>query len=384
MKNQEIYLDNNSTTPCDPRVVQIMIPFFNEIYGNPANGLHSQGRRSFRAVEEARTLVADVIGANSSEIFFTGNATESNNLAIFGFTNSNLADRRKRIVTSSIEHKSVLAPCKKLEDEGFDVIYLPVDSNGIISIEMAKNVIDENTLMVSIQFANNEIGTIQPIREISELAHRTGALFHCDAVQAIGKMNVNVDEHSIDLLSMSAHKFYGPKGIGALYIRNNLRSKGIEPRLFGGGQELGVRSGTLNVQGIVGFGEACRIIQSDLDYEISRYLNLRNKFEENILERIPISFINAKSVDRLPNTSSVSFPGIKNDAILLNCPQIMAAVGSACSSGTIEPSHVLLQIGMDRIMADSTLRFSLGRFTTEDLIDAAIDILHEVWIKLSY
>lgn len=383
MFNQEIYLDFNSTTPCDPRVVQVMIPYFSNVYGNPSNGLHSQGRRSFRAVEEARQMIADVINAESSEIFFTGCATESNNLAIFGITKRNSLNKRKKIVVSSIEHKSIFAPCKYLETKGYEVIYLPVDSNGVVLLDIAESVIDDETLLVSIQMANNEIGTIQPIKEISEITRRVGAILHCDAAQALGKMEVNIEELSIDLLSMSAHKVYGPKGVGALFIRNGLRSKGFEPILLGGNQEQGVRSGTLNVPGIVGFGEACRIILENLDKDISHYLNLRDYFEKNICEKIPNCIINAKTVDRLPNTSSITFPGIKNDAFLLNCPRVLASIGSACSTGTIEPSHVLIALGIDRNQADSTLRFSQGRFTSENQINLAVEDLFSAWKRLS-
>lgn len=357
-----IYLDYNATTPCDPCVVEKMLPYFSEIYGNPANGLHRQGRLAAKAIDEARENVAKLIGAREREIVFTSGATESDNLAILGIARMHRNNTRKRIVTSAIEHKAVLLACKKLHDEGFDVIFLPVDTEGRVSIEKAREAIDQNTLLVSIHGANNEIGTIQPISQLSELAHQNGALFHCDAAQAVGKIPVDVNEWGVDLLSTSAHKLYGPKGIGALFVRGGINTIPMEPLWYGGGQENGLRSGTSNVSGIVGFGEASRICLQELAGENERLRGFRNTLEEEMLSAIPSIKINGAKADRLPNTSSLTFPGVDADAIILNAPQVMMGTGSACTSGAIEPSHVLTAIGIDRANAYSTIRISLGRF----------------------
>jgi cysteine desulfurase len=356
-----------------------MLPYFSEIYGNPANGLHKQGRLAAKAVDEARAQVAELIGARGHEIIFTSGATESDNLAILGIARINRGGKRKRIVTSAVEHKAVLLACKKLKEEGFDVIFLPVDTEGRALLDVAQDVINENTLLVSVQGANNEIGTIQPIAEIAELAHKNGALFHCDAAQAVGKIPVNVDEWGVDLLSMSAHKLYGPKGIGALFVRGGSSAISIEPIWYGGGQENGLRSGTMNVPSIVGFGEACKIFRTDLLEEMQGIRSLREKLEQELIAQIPSPKINGSFAKRLPNTSSLTFSGINADVLILNAPQIMIGTGSACTSGAIEPSHVLIAIGLDRQDAASTVRVSLGRFTTDDQISQVSWSLIEAW-----
>jgi len=368
-----IYLDYNATTPCDPRVVQAMLPYFSEIYGNPATGLHIQGRKAARAVDEAREQVAALIGCQPGEIIFTGGATESNNLAILGLGRAHRHRGRTRIVTSAVEHKAVLLPCRRLQEEGYELIVLPVDQQGRVSIEAAEVAINDQTLLVSVQAANNEVGTLQPIAEIAEIAHRHGALVHCDAAQAVGKMPVNLatEAWSVDFLSLSAHKMYGPKGVGALFIRNGPRAYAMEPLLYGGGQERGLRSGTTNVPGIVGFGEACRICTAELAEESRRIAGLRDHFEQVLLAAIPGLRINARAADRLPNTSSLTFPNMDADAFLLNLPDVMMGTGSACSSGALEPSHVLLAMGLSRAEAGATARASLGRFTTDDQIERA-------------
>lgn len=371
MNSAQVYLDNNATTRCDPGVIKKMLPFFSENFGNPSNGLHRQGRFAGNAVEEAREQVANLIGATKKEIVFTSGATESNNLAIFGLVHAQKSESRKRIVTSAIEHKSVLNPSKKLLEIGFDVIFLPADQWGRIRLDAAEKAINEETLLVSIQAANNEIGTLQPIQEIANLAHKNGAVFHCDGAQALGKMEVDVHKFGIDLFSMSAHKVYGPKGIGALFINGGPRASPIEPILYGGGQEFGLRSGTLNVPGMVGFGEACRIAQQKLSEEISRVSNLRDHLEKRLLESIPDLKVNGQIDCRLPNTTSLTFPGIDADALILNLDSVMIGTGSACSSGTLEPSHVLEAIGLSREDAYSTVRISLGRFTDFELIGLA-------------
>lgn len=379
----EIYLDYNATTPCDPRVVEKMLPYFTEIYGNPSNGYHMQGRKSYKAVENAREQIATLIGAKPPEIIFTSGASESNNLALFGFTRRKIDGSRNRIISSKIEHKAVLIPCKKLEEEGFIVNLLPVNSQGQVEIYQAKKEINDRTLIISINLANNEIGTIQAISEISEIAHQFGALIHCDAAQAVGKIPVNVDDLGVDMLSISAHKFYGPKGVGALYIRGGLRNIPLDPIIYGGGQENGVRSGTTNVPAIVGFGEAARICSIDTLIEMKQINTLRNELEENLKNQILGILINAEKTIRLPNTSSFIFPLIESDALLLNLQSVMLGTGSACNSGTIEPSHVLQAIGISREEARRTIRASLGRFTTQEQIVKATDDIVKTYMTLT-
>lgn len=383
MTQSPIYVDYNATTPCDPRVVEKMLPFFGVTYGNPSNGLHVQGRQSAKAVDTAREQVADLIGARSNEIVFTSGATESNNLAILGLARLHRTSQRRRIVTCVVEHKAVLLPCKKLEEYGFDVIFLPVDKNGKVILEEARQAINENTLLVSIQGANNEVGTLQQIKELAEFAHQHGALFHCDAAQAAGKIPVNVEDWGVDLLSMSAHKLYGPKGVGALYIRGGSNSIPMEPIWYGGGQENGLRSGTTNVPGIVGFGEACSIAKVELEDDLARIREMRDQIEAQLTVQIPSMLVNGKDIDRLPNTSSLTFPGVDADALILNAPDIMMGTGSACTSGAIEPSHVLTAMGIDRQAASSTIRVSLGRFNTKDEIATIVNVITNAWRSLA-
>mgnify|MGYP000476040442 CR=1 FL=1 len=370
---EAIYLDYNATTPCDPRVVEKMLPFFSEWYGNPATGLHLQGRKAARAVDEARQQVAALIGCQPGEIIFTGGATESNNLAILGLGRANRHKGRSRIVTSAVEHKAVLLPCRQLQEEGYELIVLPVDSQGRVSIDAAEAAINDRTLLVSVQAANNEVGTLQPIARIAEIAHKHGAIVHCDAAQAVGKISVDLTAEAwqVDLLSISAHKLYGPKGSGALYVRNGPCAYALEPLQYGGGQERGLRPGTTNVPGIVGFGEACRICSVELEQESVRIADLRDHFEQAVLADISGLKINAREAPRLPNTSSMIVPGIDTDALLLNLPGVMMGTGSACSSGALEPSHVLLAMGLSRAEAGSTVRASLGRFTSAAQIEQA-------------
>lgn len=383
MTKLPIYLDYNATTPCDPRVVEKMLPFFGATYGNPSNGLHVQGRQSAKAVDAAREQVADLIGARSNEIVFTSGATESNNLAILGLARLHRSNQRKRIVTCVVEHKAVLLPCEKLKENGFDVIFLPVDKNGKVILEEARQAINENTLLVSIQGANNEVGTLQPINELAEFAHQHGALFHCDAAQAVGKIPFNIDEWGVDLLSMSAHKLYGPKGIGALYIRGGTNSIPMEPIWYGGGQENGLRSGTTNVPGIVGFGEASSLAKSEMKKDFARIQDMRNQIESQLTAQILSLHVNGKGAERLPNTSSLTFPGVDADALILNAPEIMIGTGSACTSGAIEPSHVLTAMGIGRKDASSTIRVSLGRFNTKDEIEGIVNAITYAWDLLS-
>ncbi len=379
MNIEGVYLDYNATTPCDPRVVEKMLPYFSEIYGNPANGLHRQGRLAARAIDDAREKVAALIGAREKEIIFTSGATESDNLAILGVARINRNGKRKRIITSAIEHKAVLLACKKLEDEGFEVVFLPVDAEGRVSIDAAREAIDENTLLVTIHGANNEIGTIQPISQLAELAHQNGALFHCDAAQAVGKIPVNVGDWDVDLLSMSAHKLYGPKGVGALFVHGGSNAIPMEPIWYGGGQENGLRSGTSNVPSIVGFGEACHIYRDELSAELPRLRSLRDTLEKKLLASVPMLKINGAVENRLPNTSSLTFPGIDADALILNAPEIMIGTGSACTSGAVEPSHVLTAIGLSRDDAASTIRVSSGRFTNANDVRVAAHEINQAY-----
>jgi cysteine desulfurase len=384
--NEPIYLDHNATTPCDPRVVEKMLPYFCQVYGNPSNSLHRQGRMAAKAVDMARQQVADLIEAQPGEIYFTSGATESSNLAIFGVAKLTTKSERRGIVTCQIEHKAVLLPCKKLELSGFEVTILPVDTEGRVRMEDVAAAIDDKTLLVTIQAANNEIGTLQPIAEIAAIAHQHGALMHTDAAQLVGKLPVSVDILNIDLLSMSAHKLYGPKGVGALYIRGGTRHIPIEPLIIGGGQEGGLRSGTTNVPAIVGFGEACRIakelISKELISDAARIGGLHDQLEQTLIKKIPPLRINGKNAPRLPNTSSLTFPGVDADALLLNLPEVMMGTGSACTSGAIEPSHVLQAIGLSRADASSTVRASLGRFTNESDIQKACILISEVANRL--
>lgn len=369
-----IYLDYNATTPCDPRVVQAMLPYFGEVFANPANGLHPFGRQASRAVEAARERVAALIGADAGEIIFTSGATESNHLAILGAAAYAPAARRK-VITCAVEHKAVLLPFKRLAEQGFEVVVLPVDANGCVDLAELERQLDECTFLVSVQAANNEIGTLQPISAIAARAHRVGALCHTDAAQAVGKIPCDVRVWDVDLLSMSAHKMYGPKGIGALYVRGGARTLPLRPLLEGGGQERGLRAGTLNVPAIVGFGEACRLCSESFDEEQARIQNLRDQFEQGLLRALPDLTINARGALRLPNTSSLTFPGVEADALLLNLPEVMMGVGAACASGALEPSHVLLALGRSRAEAYATVRASLGRFTTVEEIDRAVELI---------
>lgn len=377
-----IYLDYNATTPCDPRVIEQMMPFFAKVYGNPANGLHRQGRLAAQAVDEAREQIATLINAQPGEIIFTSGATESNNLAILGL--ARMADRNKRnaIITCAIEHKAVLLPCKRLETEGFEVTVLPVDKLGRVSLDAVRGAVSDRTLLISIQAANNEIGTIQPIQTIAKIAHEYGVIVHCDAAQAVGKLPVDVLDWDVDLLSLSAHKLYGPKGVGALFIRGGSRSKPIEALHYGGGQERGLRPGTTNVPAVVGLGEACRLVTEMLSQEAVGLAHLRDQFEAQLLAAIPGLAVNGDQHNRLPNTSSLMFPGTDADALLLNVPELMLGTGSACNAGAVEPSHVLQAIGLSRKAAQSTVRMSLGRGTKDVDVERAAASLIDTWRRL--
>lgn len=378
LKTEVIYLDHHSTTPTDPRVVHAMMSFWTENPANPSNPFHPLGRRALEAVETAREQVASLIGARPSEIVFTSGATESNNLAILGTALAHSGNKR-RIITCAIEHKSVLEPCRWLAENGFDVVILPVDCLGHVDLSLLEDSVDSSTLLVSIQLANNEIGTIQHLEQIAPIVRRSGAMLHCDGAQAVGKIPVNVDDLYLDMLSVSAHKLYGPKGVGALYVRNGVKRRELLPRFFGGGQEWSLRPGTLNVPGIVGFGEACRICSQEMLEETQFVRKLRDRLEMLLIERIPRLRRNGDLSHRLPNNSNITFADVEADALLFNLPDVVLSTSSACSAGAMEPSHVLQAVGLSREAAYRTVRFGIGRFNSEQEIErVAIRIVEAV------
>ncbi len=375
---QEVYLDYNATTPCDPRVVQAMLPYFTELSGNPSSP-HGPGRRAYDAIQRARMQVASLIGASAEEIVFTSGATESINLAIRGFVERQQhKTNRRRIVTTPLEHKAVLETCARIESQGFEIVMLPVDETGTVLLDAAADMIDESTLLALIQASNNEIGTVQPIAQLSDFCRRKGVVFHCDAAQSLGKLPVSVSECGADLMSFSSHKMYGPKGIGALFVRGGARLSVLAPMLDGGGQEQGLRPGTLNTPAIVGFGQASQISLEELPDESVRIRELRNRLERQILSISPLFRVNGPVAERLPNTSSILFPGIEADALLANASQLALSLGSACSNGAVGPSHVLKAIGLSDSEAYSTVRFSIGRFSTDADVDVASSVIASV------
>ena len=362
-----IYLDHHATTPMDEEVMAAMMPYFTTHFGNPSGTDTASGRRAAEAVKESRRKVAELLGAESSEIVFTSGATEANNLAILG-TVRGLRARTNRnvIVTSSIEHKAVLEACRAVEREGFVVRLLPVTSTGRVDTAVAKEMIGHDTLLVSIQAANNEIGTLQPIGALAEIAHAAGALFHSDAAQAVGKVPIDVLELGVDLLSLSAHKFYGPKGVGGLYVRNGPNHFPIQPIVHGGGQEQGLRSGTINVPAVVGFGCAAEIARQRLADDSVRLSTMRDRFEDSLLHSWPGVRRNGDLMQRLPINSSITFVGCDAQAVIAQARNLELSTGSACTSGALEPSHVLQAIGLSRELAYSTVRVGFGRTNTED------------------
>lgn len=379
--SQTIYLDNQATTACDPRVLEAMWPYFTTRYGN-ASSAHRLGIEANEAVVKARHQVANLLQAQAEEIFFTSGATESNNVAILGATEwyRRAGGKRKRIVTSTIEHKSVLAIFHQLSLVGWDVQYVPVDGSGLINLAEAQQLINDTTLLVSLQAANSEIGTIQPIVRISQLAHQAGALMHCDASQAVGKIPVHVDEWDVDLLSLSGHKMHAPKGIGALYIRR--KRVQLSPLLYGGGQEDGLRPGTLPVPLIVGLGEACHVLNDSMSLQGQKVSALRDRLEANLTKAIAALRINGNLSHRLPHNSNITFLGLEADLLLTHLPDLIISTGSACQSGSIEPSNVLINIGMDYEECFCTLRFGLSQFNTEVEIDLACERISAVWHEL--
>lgn len=373
---KRIYLDHAATTPVDPQVLEAMQPYFTQRYGNPSS-LHTLGAEAHEGIQHSREQVAQLLGAEAQRIVFTGSGTESDNLAIKG-----LARRHKKghIITSSIEHPAVLETCRYLEKNGFSVTYLPVDSEGLVNPDDVAQAIQEDTILVSVMHANNEIGTIQPVKEIAAIAHEQEVPVHTDAVQSVGKVPFTVDDLGVDLLSLSAHKIYGPKGVGALYIREGIK---LHPLLHGGGHEKGLRSSTENVPGIVGLGAACELAGQRMEKDIPHMRTLRDKLIAGTLE-IPQAYLNGHPQKRLPNNAHFRFTAIEGESLVLSLDEkgIAASTGSACSSKKLQPSHVLLALGLNEVEAHGSLRLTLGRSTTDKEIEYVLEVLPPVVEKL--
>ncbi len=376
-----IYLDHNATTPCDPRVVDAMVPYFTQHFGNSASRNHPFGWQAEEAVDYAREQVAKLIGADPKEIIFTSGATEGDNLAIKGVLDM-YASKGNHIITATTEHKAVLDTCKHIEKTGGEVTYLEVNSEGLINLEELEAAIKPTTILIAIMYANNEIGTIQPVREISKIAKKRGVLFFTDGTQAVGKIPVDVNKDGIDLMAFSAHKMYGPKGIGALYVRRKSPRVKVTAQMDGGGHERGMRSGTLNVAGIVGFGKACEIAMQEMETETERVSKLRDKLE-NALLRLEEAYVNGSREHRLPHVSNISFKYVEGEGLMMGFNKdIAVSSGSACTSASLEPSYVLKALGLGDDLAHSSLRFGLGRFTTDEQIDYTIEQVSKTVIKL--
>lgn len=369
-----IYLDYNATTPVDKRVLEKMLPYFSENFGNASSRSHLYGWTAQQAIDKAREQVANLLNCQAKEIIFTSGATESNNLAIKGLFEL-FYPEKKHIITVETEHKAVLDVCQNLEKKGCEITYLKPDSLGVIDIQQIKNAIRPDTFLISVMYANNEIGTIQAIQEIGKLAREYKILFHTDASQAVGKTEVNVVGDSVDLLSCSGHKLYAPKGIGALYINKKSEATRMIAQMDGGKHERGYRSGTLNVTGVVGFGEACEIIK-DIDNQM--IMRLRDRLENGILQSISLTKVNGSIENRLPNLTNISFGGVDGEKLLDSFRDIAVSSGSACTSASVEPSHVLKAIGVEDNLAYSSIRFSLGQYTTEEEIEFTIDYVKKV------
>lgn len=372
MVSLPIYLDNNSTTRCDPRVVDAMLPFFSEIYGNAASRTHVFGWKAEEAVEQARGQIAEVVGADAKEMVFTSGATESNNLAIKGVAGM-LGHKGKHIITAATEHKAVLDPCKRLEGNGYQITWLPVDSVGRVDPTQVAAAITDKTILVSIMTANNEVGTLQPVAEIGRICKERGVLFHTDAAQAAGKIPVDVEAMQADLVSLSAHKMYGPKGVGALYVRRRNPHVRLTPIIDGGGHERGMRSGTLPVPSIVGFGAACALCSTEMDRDAAHVRQLCTKLHHGLAARLTGLHLNGPADERLPGNLNLSFEHIRGDALMMALKNIAVSSGSACTSASVEPSYVLRALGVSEDLAHASIRFGVGRFNTEEEIDYVID-----------
>ncbi len=374
---KNIYFDYQATTPLDPRVLEKMLPYFGEIFGNPHSRNHSYGWEAEEAVEVAREQIAELIGANPKEIIFTSGATESNNLAIKGVADF-YGDKKKHIITCVTEHKCVLESCRHLSEKGFEITYLKVKSDGLIDLDDLKNAISSNTLLVSIMGVHNEIGVIQPLDEIGKICRENNVFFHSDCAQAIGKIPLNVDSMNLDLMSISGHKIYGPKGIGALYVRRKPRVR-IASMMSGGGQERGMRSGTLSPALCVGLGEACKIYNKEMVEENKRLSTLNQMFLDGIREECSDIFINGSEIERVPGNLNLSFAYVEGESLMMGIKNLAVSSGSACTSASLEPSYVLKALGVEEELAHTSLRIGIGRFTTESDIKTAVkNIVNEV------
>ena len=367
-----IYMDSHATTPLDPRVLEAMMPYLTDHFGNAASSTHLFGEHAKDAVDAARDQVADLIGCSEGEIIFTSGATESDNLAVKGVAYQ-YKDRGNHIITSAVEHHAVLDSCKALEEAGFDVTYLPVDKYGMVHPQQVKDAITDQTVLISLIYVNGEVGTINPITEVGEIAEKYGILFHSDATQGIGKVESNVDELKVDLMSFTAHKMYGPKGIGALYVRKKAPPIQLYPLLHGGGQENNIRSGTLNVPGIAGFGAACELCKQETEEETKRITALRDQLYHELFKRIDLIHLNGHPTKRLPGNLNLSFEFVESQSILLGLKEIALSSGSACNSDSIEPSYVLRAMGVKDELALGAVRFGLGRHNTAAEVDTVVE-----------
>ena len=379
--NLPVYMDNHSTTRVDPKVVEEMLPYFTSYFGNAASRNHSFGWDADKAVEAARERLARIINAESREIIFTSGATESNNLALKGVAEM-YVEKGNHIITQVTEHRSVLDTAKRLEKSGMNVTYLPVDKDGLVNPDDVRKAITDRTVLISIMLVNNEIGVIQPVEEIGRIAKERGILFHCDATQGVGKIPVDVHSMGIDLLSYTAHKLYGPKGVGALYVRRKNPRVRLAPMMDGGGHERGMRSGTLNVPGIVGFGKACEIAMEVMAEESARLIYLREKLRNGIMDSLDEVSVNGHLTKRMPGNINLSFAYVEGESLLMGLREIALSSGSACTSATLEPSYVLQALGVSAELAHSSVRFGLGRFNTEEEVDYVIKRVAETVNRL--
>jgi len=376
-----IYLDNNATTPMDPRVLDAMLPYFVEKFGNAASRSHPFGWVAEEAVDYAREQVAKLIGADPKEIIFTSGATEADNLALKGVFEM-YASKGNHIITATTEHKAVLDTCKHIEKLGGQVTYLPVQADGLIDLNELEKAITDKTILIAIMYGNNEIGVVQPVKEISKIARKHGVLFFTDATQAVGKIPVDVNADGIDLMAFSAHKMYGPKGVGALYVRRKNPRVKVTAQMDGGGHERGMRSGTMNVPGIVGFGKACELCMNEMESEAQRLSVMRDRLENSLLE-LEEAYVNGNKDHRLPHVCNVSFKYVEGEGLMMGFNKdIAVSSGSACTSASLEPSYVLKALGLGDDLAHSSLRFGLGRFTTDEQIDYTIDAIKDTVLKL--
>ena len=376
-----IYMDNHATTPMDPRVLQAMLPYFTEKFGNAASRNHSFGWAGEEAVETARQQIASLINATAKEIIFTSGATESDNLMIKGVAEM-YREKGNHIITQAIEHKAVLDTCKRLEKNGYEVTYLPVQKDGRVNPEDVRKAIKPTTILITVMYANNEIGVINPIAEIGKIAKEHGIIFAVDGVQAVGKVPVDVIKDNVDLLAISGHKLYGPKGVGALYVRRRNPRVQLSAIIDGGGHERGMRSGTLNVTGIVGLGKACELCQQEMAKESEKLLGLRERLRKGLEAKLDEVYINGSMTHRLPNNLNMSFAYVEGESLLMGINDVAVSSGSACTSATLEPSYVLKALGVGEDLAHTSIRFGLGRFTTEEEVDYVIDKMVQVVTKL--